>query len=141
VLCSYVNTYTAVCDIINTYTAVCDIINTYTAVCDIINTYTAVCDIINTYTAVRDIINTYTAVRDIINNFICIGQCVTHYGLDDPVIRIGGGGGRDFPHSSRQTLGITRPPIKWVPVPSRGRKRPELGVHHPTPSSTEVKER
>ena len=38
---------------------------------------------------------------------------VTRYGLDGPGIesRLG----RDFPHPSRQALGATQPPIKWVP--------------------------
>jgi hypothetical protein len=40
------------------------------------------------------------------------------------------GGGRYFPHPSRQALGPTQPPIQWVPGLSGGR-RPERGVAHP----------
>jgi hypothetical protein len=43
---------------------------------------------------------------------------VTRYGLDGPGIEFRWG--RVFPHSSRQTLGPTHPPIQWVPSLSRG---------------------
>ena len=48
--------------------------------------------------------------------------------------------GWDFPHPSRQALGPTQPPIQWIPVLSRGVKRPGRGVDHAPPSSAEVKE-
>jgi hypothetical protein len=41
----------------------------------------------------------------------------TGYGLDGPGIesRLG----RDFPHLSRPALGLTQPPVQWVPGLSR----------------------
>jgi hypothetical protein len=53
----------------------------------------------------------------------------------------GGGGGRDFPHTSRPALGPTQPPIQWVPGLSWVVKLPGRGADHPSPSSAEVKER
>jgi len=49
---------------------------------------------------------------------------------------------RDFPRPSRPALGPTQPPIQWVPGLSLPRvKRPERGDDHPSPFSTEVKEK
>ena len=42
----------------------------------------------------------------------------TRYGLDGPGIE--SRWGRDFPHPSRLALGLTQPPIQWVPDLSRG---------------------
>jgi hypothetical protein len=42
-------------------------------------------------------------------------------------------GRRDFPHLSRRDLGPIQPPVQWVPVLSRGIKRPRCGVDHPPP--------
>ena len=63
----------------------------------------------------------------------------TRYGLDCSGIE--SWGERDFRHPSRPALGPAQPPIRWVPGFSRGVKRPGRGVHHPSPSSAEVKER
>jgi hypothetical protein len=68
------------------------------------------------------------------------GQCgsdssvgiATVYGLDGPGIE--SQWGRDFSHTSRPTLGLTKPPVQWVP----GVKRPGRGADHPTPLSAEV---
>jgi hypothetical protein len=43
---------------------------------------------------------------------------VTGYGLDGPGIE--SRWGRDFPHLSRPALGLTQPPVQWVPGLSRG---------------------
>ena len=40
------------------------------------------------------------------------------YGLDGPVIE--SRWERDFPHLSRPALGLTQPPVQWVPGLSRG---------------------
>ena len=42
----------------------------------------------------------------------------TAYGLDGPGIEFRWG--RDFPHQSRPVLGLTQPPVQWVPGLSRG---------------------
>jgi hypothetical protein len=43
----------------------------------------------------------------------------TGYGLDGPGIESRWEGG-DFPHLSRLTLGLTQPPVQWVPGLSGG---------------------
>jgi len=48
--------------------------------------------------------------------------------------------GRDFSHPSRPALGLTQPPIQWVPGLSGG-KAAGCGVDHPPPSSAEVMEK
>jgi hypothetical protein len=42
----------------------------------------------------------------------------TGYGLDNPGIE--SRWGLDFPHLSRPALGVTQPPVEWVPGLSRG---------------------
>jgi len=44
--------------------------------------------------------------------------CSTCYGLDGPEIETRWG--RDIPHPSRSALGLTRPPVRWVPGLFRG---------------------
>jgi hypothetical protein len=41
-----------------------------------------------------------------------------------------GGGGRNFPHPAEPALGLTQPPIQWVPGHSPRVKRPGRGVNH-----------
>jgi hypothetical protein len=59
----------------------------------------------------------------------------TDYGLDGPGIK--SRRGRDFSHTSRSALGLTQPPVQWVPGLSRGTA---VGAwcRPPTPSSAEV---
>ena len=54
------------------------------------------------------------------------------YGLDGPGSNPGGG--RDFPHLSRPTLGPTQPPVQW------GKVWPGRAADHSTPSSAAVVE-
>ena len=58
----------------------------------------------------------------------------TLFGLDGPGME--SQWTRDFPHSSRQALGPTQPPIQWV---FPGCKSAAAGVGHPLPFSVEVK--
>ena len=64
----------------------------------------------------------------------------TRYRPDSPGIESPWGGWRNFPHPSRPAVGLTQPPIQWVPGLSWGVKRRRRGVDHPTPSCAEVKE-
>jgi hypothetical protein len=59
----------------------------------------------------------------------------TGYGLDGPGIE--SRWGRDFPHLSRPALGLTQPPVQWVPGLSRGKERPGCDPDH-SPSSCAV---
>ena len=52
----------------------------------------------------------------------------TRYGLASP---IESRWGRDFPLPSRPTLGLTQPPIQWVPGLCWGVERPRRGVDRP----------
>jgi hypothetical protein len=62
----------------------------------------------------------------------------TDYGLDGPEIE--SRWGRDFLHTFRPALGLTQPPVQWVPTRSfPGVKRSGCGADHPPPSSAEVK--
>ena len=47
----------------------------------------------------------------------------TGYVLDGPGIE-SRWGGPDFPHLFRPALGLTQPPVQWVPGLSRGKERP-----------------
>ena len=48
--------------------------------------------------------------------------------------------GRGFPHLYSLALGLTQPPVQWVPVFPRGKAAGAWRLP-PTPSSAEVKER
>jgi len=61
------------------------------------------------------------------------------YGLNGPGIEFRWR--RDFPPSSRPTLGLTDLPIYWVPVPLPDRTWPERGVDHERTCSALVEER
>jgi len=50
----------------------------------------------------------------------------TGYGLDGPEIE--SRFGRGFLHLSRPALGLTQPPVQWVPGLSRGERRPGRGA-------------
>ena len=65
----------------------------------------------------------------------------TRYGLDGPGIEYRWGGGRDFPHPSRQALGPTQPPVQRVPRLSRGLKQLGSGADDPPPSKRRGHER
>ena len=58
----------------------------------------------------------------------------TRYGLEGPGME--SQLGRDFQH-----LESTQPPIKWVPGPFPGVRRPERSANHPHPPSVGVKKR
>jgi hypothetical protein len=62
----------------------------------------------------------------------------TRYGLGSP--ESNPGGGRDFPHLSRPALGLTQPPIQWVPGLFPGGKAAGTWRWPSTPSRVEVKE-
>jgi len=82
---------------------------------------------------------------------VCVCVCVCVWaGIAQSVKRLAtgwtirgskSGGRRDFPHPSRPILGISHPPIQWVPGLSRGVKRPGPSVDHSPPYSAKVKER
>jgi hypothetical protein len=57
----------------------------------------------------------------------------TGYGLDGPGIE--SRWDRDFPRLSRPFLGLTQPPIEWVPGLSRGKVRPGRDADPSPPSS------
>jgi hypothetical protein len=73
---------------------------------------------------------------------LCVGGrdssvgIATGYRLDGPGIEARWK--RDFSHMSRPALGLTQPPVQWVPGLSRG-KVAEARCWPPTPSSAEVK--
>ena len=70
------------------------------------------------------------------HNTVGIATC---YGLNGPAIE--SRWERDFLHPSRPALGPTQPPRNELPRLLPGVQQPRLGVKHPRPSSTEVKER
>ena len=61
----------------------------------------------------------------------------TDYGLDGPGSNPGG---VEIFRQSRPALGLTQPPVKWVPGLSRGKVRPERAADHLPPSSAAVME-
>jgi hypothetical protein len=62
----------------------------------------------------------------------------TRYGLDGPGIE--SRCGREFPYPSRPVVGLTQPPIQWVPDIFPGSKAVAAWRWPPTPFSAEVKE-
>jgi len=64
-------------------------------------------------------------------------RIATDYGLDGPGSNPGGD---EIFHQSRPTLGPTQPPVKWVPVLSRGKVRPGRAADYSPPSSAAVME-
>jgi hypothetical protein len=69
---------------------------------------------------------------------------IIHTGLDDRGSRVRfptGAGKYSFPTASRTALGLTQPPIQWVPgALTLGVKRPGREADHLPQSSSEVKE-
>jgi len=63
----------------------------------------------------------------------------TRCGIDGPGIE--SWWGRDFPHPSGPSLGLTQPPVQRVPGLFHWGKAAEAWRWLPTPSSAEVKER
>ena len=61
---------------------------------------------------------------------------VTSYGLDGLGIECRWG--RDFPHLYRPALGLTQPPVQWIPGLSRGKERPRRDADPSPPSSAVV---
>ena len=61
----------------------------------------------------------------------------TDYGLDGPGSNPGGD---EIFRRSRPALGLTQPPVKWLPGLSRGKVRPGRAADHSPPSSTAVME-
>ena len=72
---------------------------------------------------------------------VSIAAIATVYGLNCPGIEYRRM--RDFLYQSRPAPGPTQPPVQWVPfiLLGCGVKRLGIGVNHPRPSRTEVKER
>jgi hypothetical protein len=60
----------------------------------------------------------------------------TRYGLEAAGIE--SWWGRDFPHLTRQALGLTQPPVQWVPDLSRGKDGRGVTLTTHPPSSAEV---
>jgi len=63
--------------------------------------------------------------------------CICYYGLDGPGLNPGGD---EIFRPSRQTLGPTQSPIKWVRVFPGGKVRPGRAADHSPPSSAAVME-
>jgi len=61
----------------------------------------------------------------------------TDYGLNGPGSNPGGD---EIFRPSRPALGSTQPPVKWVPVLSRGKVRPGRADDHSPPSNAAVME-
>jgi hypothetical protein len=76
----------------------------------------------------------YTAWTFTIRSLYSVGHdssvgTAARYGLGVPGIE--SQWGRDIPHPSRLTLGLTQPSIKWITGLFPGVKRPGRGVDHP----------
>ena len=63
----------------------------------------------------------------------------TRYGLSGPGIE--SRSGRGFPHPSRPALGLTQPPVQWIPGFFPGGEAAGVRRYHPPPSSAEIRDR
>jgi len=62
---------------------------------------------------------------------------MTDYGLDGPGLNLGGD---EIFCPSRLALGLSQPPVKWVPALSRGKVWPGRAADHSPPFSAAVME-
>jgi hypothetical protein len=81
---------------------------------------------------------THTRIRVYVSRDTVVG-IATWYAMDRPEIE--SRWRRDFPHPPKPALGPTQPPVWWAPDLFPEGKRPGRGVNHPSPSSTDVKEK
>jgi len=70
-----------------------------------------------------------------------LAESIWRLATDWTVWKSNPGWGRDFMHSSKPGLGHTLYPMQWVPGSFPDLNQPGDGVHLPSSSSAEVKER